>query len=253
MTGINIIDAVLVLGDTATKDRTGMLAERAAENGVQIAETFAFEPGAGAANDDITDIEAVVAALGRAVATRTSIWIPFPLEDLCREQHLRRLALALQRHGLNLLIGRDMAPCPLEGGYSAVDAALRVEVKAVDELDNAALASAGLRTLGAEIEAALRVSAPARPRACRGERIFSTREAAEFVGQSVGWVSWALREGAVTDADGAPIEPLRVGRGRRRRFTVPMIRDMARSCHRLGVINRRECERVLAELSRTAR
>lgn len=250
MTGINVADAVLVLGDTATADRAEMLAERAAEHGMHITQTFSFEPGAGAAHDDITDIEAVVGALGRAVATRTVIWIPFPLEDLCREQHLRRLALALQRHGLNLLIGRDMAPCPLEGGYSAIDAALREEVKAVDELDNAALASAGLRTLGAEIEAALRRGAP---RACRGERIFSTREAAEFVGQSVGWVSWALREGAVTDADGVPIEPLRIGRSRRRRFTVPMIRDMARSCHRLGIINRRECERVLAELSRTAR
>lgn len=50
-----------------------------------------------------------------------------------------------------------------------------------------------------------------------------------------------------------PIEPLRVGRSRRRRFTLGMLKEMARSCQRQGVINRQECERVLAELARAAR
>ncbi len=251
MTGVNVTQAVVVLGDSATTDRADVLAEQAAQNGMAIAEYFAFEPGAGAAHDDITDIAAVVDALSRAIVTRTPIWLPFPLEDLCREQHFRRLSIALQRHGLNLMMGRAMSPCPTEGGYSEIDAALRVEVKAVDALDNAALAAAGLRTLTAEIEEALTVDPG--PKACRGERIYSTREAAGLLGQPLNWISWGLRQQFFTYADDTPIEPLRVGRSRRRRFTLSMIKEMARSCQRRGVMNRRECERVLAELAGTER
>lgn len=129
MTDVNLGGAVLVIGDTDTADRT--------------------------AHDDLTDVDEVVAALSRAIITRTDLWCPFPLQDLGREQHFRRLSLALQRHGLNLLMGPDLDPCPTEGGYNEVDIALRTEVHAVDDLDNAALAAAGLCTLGAEIEAAL--------------------------------------------------------------------------------------------------
>lgn len=253
MTGVNVTQRVVVLGDSATADRADMLAARAAENGIEIAEYFSFEPGAGAANADVTDIQAVVDALSRAIITRMPIWLPFPVEDLCREQHFRRLSLALQRHGLNLLMGRGMSPCPTTGGYSEIDSALRAEVKAVDELDNAALAAAGQRTLGAEIEAALAAGARASRRTCRGERIYSTREAAGFLGQPLNWVSWALGERFFTYPDDTPIEPLRVGRSRRRRFTGSMVKEMARSAHRRGVMSRRECERVLAELSRTER
>jgi hypothetical protein len=251
MTETNVDYAVLVIADEDTVGRMEILAEKAAENGARIAETFAFPVGAAASSDDLIEVEAVVDALSRAVATRTSLWAPFPLQDLCREAHIRRLSLALQRHGLNLLLGRDMSPCPTEGGYSAIDAALRDEVKAVDDLDQAALARSASRTLGAEIEAALAKGAqhPAR----RGERIYSTRETAGLLGQPVNWISWALREDFFTYADDSPIEPLRVGRNRRRRFTVSMIREMAKSCQRRGVLNRRECERVLAELSRTER
>ncbi|EUA52291.1 hypothetical protein I553_2477 [Mycobacterium xenopi 4042] len=66
----------------------------------------------------------------------------------------------LQRHGLNVRFGRELAPCPATGGYSEVDFALRREVQAVDDLDNAALAAAGVESLRREIELALSPPAP---------------------------------------------------------------------------------------------
>lgn len=48
----------------------------------------------------------VVAALGRAIVGRMDVWVPFPGPDFIREQHLRRLSLVLQRHGLNLRLTR---------------------------------------------------------------------------------------------------------------------------------------------------
>lgn len=252
MTGINTDQAVLVLGDADTATRAEILTEKAAEFGVRIAETFAFPMGAAAENDNLTEVDAVVAALSRAIMTRRNLWCPFP-QDLCREQHFRRLGVTLQRHGLNLLLGPGMTPCPTEGGYSPIDTALRAEVRAVDELDQAALARAGSRALGEEIEAVLAAETRRPRRGGWGERIYSTREAADLLGKSTTWVSWALREQFLTYTDDSPIEPLLVGRGRRRRYTGSMLREMAKSCRRRGVMNRRECERVLAELSRIER
>lgn len=250
MNGVNVTQSVHVLGDTDTMARGDLLAEKAAAKGVQIGQTFAFDPGAAAAHDDLTEVEAVVAALSRAVVTRTPLWCPFPLQDLCREQHFRRLSLALQRHGLNLLLGPDLAPCPTEGGYHEVDAALRKEVWAVDELDNAALASAGLHTLGAEIEAALAESPAPGGGFHAGQTYFSTAEAARFFGRSPGWLSRAVRDGLLVHPDGSPIEVLRVGG--RLRFTPPVLADIAQSCHRRGTLSRRQLDRVLARLSRAA-
>jgi hypothetical protein len=252
MTEINHNQAVLVIGDDDTASRAEQLAEKAAEHGARIVETFAFPQGAAATNDDLTDVEAVVAVLSRAIATRRDVWCPFPLQDLCREQHIRRLSLALQRHGLNLLMGQHLDPCPIEGGYSEIDVALRNEVRAVDELDNAALASAGSQTLGAEIEKALAAAKPAE-RVCRGERIYTTREAAGLLGKSPNWLYSALRHKLFHYSDGSPIEPLRVGSKGRRRYTGSMLREMAKSCLRHGVLDKREFAQVLAELSRTER
>jgi hypothetical protein len=90
-------------------------------------------------------------SVGRAIELRAHIWVPFPMGDFTREQHVRRLDLALERHGLDLLLGRQLTPCP-EIGVNSIDYALRAEVHAVDQLDQAALASAGLRTLARDIE-----------------------------------------------------------------------------------------------------
>lgn len=253
MKGINIDNAVLVIGDDDTAGRPEVLTEKAAEHGVRIAETFSFPQGAAALADDLTDVEAVVAVLSRAIVTRRNVWCPFPLQDLCREAHIRRLSVALQRHGLNLVLGQHMSPCPTDGGFSEIDAALRSEVKAVDDLDHAALAAAGSRMLGAEIEKELAGAATSSERVCRGERIYTTREAAGLLGKSPNWLYGALRGKLFHYSDGSPIEPLRVGSQGRRRYTGSMLRQMARSCLRSGLLNRREFEQVLAELSRTER
>ena len=146
---------VVLLGDTETVNGLDHLSSLAAQNGTEIVDMFAFETGAAACNDNLADVDAVVDALARALTTRAPVWMPYPREDLWREQHFRRLAMVLQRHGLNLFYGTDFAPCSTEGGTTEIDFALRVEVRAVDELDRAALAVAGLETLSDEIELAL--------------------------------------------------------------------------------------------------
>lgn len=143
---------VILLGDQETGKYRVELAENAAARGYVVAEAFAFELGAARGTDDLTDVEVVVAAVGRAIAARMDIWVPFPGSDFVRELHLRRLSLVLQRHGLNLRASRELSPAPITGGISEIDFALRREVQAVDALDQAALAAEGARTLGQEIE-----------------------------------------------------------------------------------------------------
>lgn len=261
---INISYAVIVLGDQETA-RIGDLAEKAADQGAVITETYSFEAGEAVTNDDLTAVEAVVAALSRAIATRTDIWVPFPLGDLGREEHLRRVSLVLQRHGLNMLMGRDLEPCAFDGGFNPVDYALRAEVRAVDELDHAAIAVSGAEILCAEVEHELARTAQAAGPAPVARPVvpvdssevagptgasYGTAEAARFFGRSVRWLQGAFRSGVFTHPDGSPIEPVRVGRGRRRRFTLPALEDMARACYRRGVIGENELLDLLAALAR---
>lgn len=146
---------VVLLGDRQTVDHFEMLEGVAAQHGAAISAVFSFEPGEPASQQDLADIQGLVAALGHAIANRLSVWIPYPREDLVREQHFRRVGLVLQRHGLDLIAGVHLMPCPTTGGSSEVDFALRTEVQNVDNLDRAALAAGGVETLEQEIEAAL--------------------------------------------------------------------------------------------------
>jgi hypothetical protein len=253
---INTSYAVIALGDRETI-RHFDLADRAAKQGAVVTETYCFEPGEATSNDDLTDVEAAVTALSRAIASHVDIWMPFPMEDLGREQHLRRLSLVLQRHGLNLLMGHELEPCTMDGGFSAIDYALRMEVKAVDELGFAALALAGTRTLGVEIETELLQAAESQPgpvpcepagRSEGGEKFYSTGEVAQLFGKSVQWVNSALRTGVFTQPDGSPIEPQRTGKNGRRRFTLPVLRDMAHACYRRGIFGEDELLDLLSVL-----
>lgn len=255
---INTSYAVIALGDRETI-RHFDLTERAAKQGAVVTETYCFEPGEAMSHDDLAGVEAAVTALSRAIATHVDIWMPFPMDDLGREQHVRRLSLVLQRHGLNLLMGHDLDPCTMDGGFSAIDYALRMEVKAVDELGFAALALAGTRTLGVEIEVALLQAAgcgaepepaprvPAEPVALE-EKFYGTGEVAAFFGRSVQWVYSGMRSGIFSQPDGAPIKPLKAGKYGRLRFTLPMLRDMARACYRRGVIGEDEMLDLLSVL-----
>lgn len=146
---------VVLLGDHDTASRTNVVTTTPDGLEIVIDEVFSFEPGEPATHDDLTEVRAVVLALGRAIAAGIPIWMPYPREDLWREQHFRRLGITLQRHGLNLLYGLTVEPCPTEGGTTEIDYALRAEVRAVDDLDRAALAAAGTSILEREIEVAL--------------------------------------------------------------------------------------------------
>ena len=128
---INTSYAVIVLGDHGTLE-VDDLAVKAAEQGAVIAESYSFEPGEPASSDDLAEVDAVVSALSRAIATRVDVWVPFPIADFGREEHLRRVSLVLQRHGLNMLMGGELEPCTTDGGFNPVDFALRAEVRAVE-------------------------------------------------------------------------------------------------------------------------
>lgn len=261
---INTSYAVIVLGDKDTLERAD-LAEKAAEHGAVIAERHGFEPGEAAMNDNLSEVDAVVTAISRAIATRADVWVPFPFPDLGREQHVRRLSLVLQRHGQNMLMGHDLEPCTTDGGFNSIDYALREEVRSVDELDYAAMANAGVGNLFTEIARELTAprrgeaeptcvvfneyDEPAEPIAV-GEKYYSTGEVARFFGKSDQWVYWAMRTGVFIDKDGTRIEPLRIGRNGRRRFTVPVLREMARACYRRGIVSEDELLDLLAVLAR---
>jgi hypothetical protein len=145
---------VIVLGDHDTLGHSERLDQQAAQHGAIIVERRAFGRGEARSTGTLHEVPGIIEALGRAIELRAHIWVPFPMADLAREQHVRRLDLALERHGLDLLLGRHLMPCP-EVGVNSIDFALRAEVHAVDQLDQAALASAGLRTLAGDIELAL--------------------------------------------------------------------------------------------------
>jgi hypothetical protein len=118
-----------------------------------------------------------------------------------------------------------------------------VEVRAVDDLDQAVLAAAGVATLGTEIERALTTAAepadaPAIPVPADlpvesnavGEKFYSTGEVAKLVGKSNQWCYWAMRNSVFTRLDGTVTEPIRLGKNGKRRFSIPVVREIARSC-----------------------
>jgi hypothetical protein len=149
------VTRVILLGDHDTVAGRAELGSDATKRHCTIVDAFGFDEGEAASADDLTEVDAVVAALGRAIAGRMDVWVPFPGPDFVREQHLRRLSLVLQRHGLNLRLTRGLFAAPTDGGMNEIDFALRREVQAVDDLDQAALAAEGAKSLGREIELAL--------------------------------------------------------------------------------------------------
>lgn len=119
------VTRVVLLGDCETVEHRADLDVDAAKRGCRIIDAFGFEDGAAAGTDDLTEITAVVAALGRAITGRMDVWVPFPGPDFTREQHLRRMSLVLQRHGLNLRLTRNLYSAPTDGGMNEIDFALR--------------------------------------------------------------------------------------------------------------------------------
>ena len=264
MTEIHTAYDIYVLGDSATAELMEMLSEKAAEHGAVITETFAFPVGMPREHADLTAVEAVVEALGRAIATRTPVWLPFWHRDFCREEHLRRLSLTLQRHGLDLLVGPDLTPCPISGGFNEIDSALRNEVHLVYALDDAVMAASGMHALSVQIEAELAgtgsqpdqgppIKGPPVEEITPKEHLFRTTDVAALFGRRRGWVSQKLREGYFLDFDGSVVEPLRTGKGGRRRYPRSMLWAMAWSAFRRGDLSSKRMRAVVVELDRTRR
>lgn len=80
------------------------------------------------------------------------------------------------------------------------------------------------------------------------EKIYSTSKAAAFFGRSNQWMYWGLRNGIFTYKDGTPILPERIGKGGRRRFTLPIIREIALSCYRRGNISEEELQEIMKKI-----
>lgn len=172
------VKLVVMLGDHQTGEHADVLSDVAERHGARITEVHTFEPGAPFEQADLTEIEAVATAISSALCTGAGIWLPHPTQDFGREEHPRRISLVLQRHGLDLFLGPHLWPCPTAGGFNEIDLALRREVQAVDELDNAALAIGGSRALVEEIEKALAATPP--PLAVRRPTLAGQRTEADF-------------------------------------------------------------------------
>lgn len=80
------------------------------------------------------------------------------------------------------------------------------------------------------------------------EKVYSTASAAKFFGRSNQWVYWCLRNDIFQYKDGTPIRPERIGKGGRRRFTLPVIREMALSTYRRGNFTEQELREVMAKI-----
>jgi hypothetical protein len=82
---------------------------------------------------------------------------------------------------------------------------------------------------------------------------YSTSETAEFFDRSNQWLYWGLREGVFTDDDGNPLSPDRIGdadKGRRR-FTVPLIRQIMRSSYRRGNLDPEQLKVIMRRIRLT--
>jgi hypothetical protein len=95
------------------------------------------------------------------------------------------------------------------------------------------------------------------------EKVYSTSKAAEFFGRSTQWMYWGLRPDPKTGEtpfaykDGTPILPERIGTMGKRRFTLPLIKEIALCCYRRGSFTEDELEGImekilLAEFGRSA-
>jgi hypothetical protein len=86
------------------------------------------------------------------------------------------------------------------------------------------------------------------------EKTYSTSQVAAFFGRSPQWVYWGLRqdkdtgEQVFTYKDGSPILPERVGPMGKRRFTLPLIREIALSHKRRGDLSEEELHDVMAKI-----
>lgn len=93
------------------------------------------------------------------------------------------------------------------------------------------------------------------------ERVYSTEEAAQFLGRSPQWMYWALKPradgggGRFCYPDGSSIEPERLGRKGIRRYSLKIIQEMGVSMHQHATINFEELKAIVrrVQLARMGR
>lgn len=79
------------------------------------------------------------------------------------------------------------------------------------------------------------------------EATYSARESAALLGRSFSWLDQRLRNGEFVLRDGTTVEPLWTPGGYRR-FTVPMLQDVALSSYRHGWFSMDELKSTIREL-----
>lgn len=89
-------------------------------------------------------------------------------------------------------------------------------------------------------------------------KYYSSREVAEkFFGKSVQWLYWGYRDkdskgNPVTPVfvhpDGTLIDPMKIGKGKRRRYTLDIIAAMAEACYRRGNLTEQDYRDVLNKI-----
>ncbi len=83
------------------------------------------------------------------------------------------------------------------------------------------------------------------------EPTYSAREAAALLGRSYSWLDQRSRRGEFVRLDGAVVQPLRTT-GRYRRFTLPMLKEIATCCYRNHWYSFDELKSVFRELAMAA-
>ena len=79
------------------------------------------------------------------------------------------------------------------------------------------------------------------------EPTYSAREAAALLGRSYCWLDQRVRKGEFVLVDGTAVQPLRTAGGYRR-FSLPMLKDIALSSYRNGWFSMDELKLAFREL-----
>ena len=139
------------------------------------------------------------------------------------------------------------------GHSEVVDEQLNEDIEAWLSAENKWRAEEDLRKHMAEVqrdwEHFLRDSGRTSASLLKGvNRVYSTAETGAFFDKSNQWMYWGMRKNVFTYKDGSTIHPERVGGGGRRRFTLPVIREIALSCYRRGNLTEAQLEVVLTRI-----
>ena len=85
------------------------------------------------------------------------------------------------------------------------------------------------------------------------EKTYSTKEAAAILQRSEPWMYWVLDQGTLVKDDGTPIEPTRLATGKKMRFDLLTLKEMAAYQYKRGNYTDEEMELVSRRIAVAAR